>query len=174
MEFTEVRNEITFRLEKHIGCPVVASEPLNSAEYPCCYYSVLTPRTSDHSFGLNDVQKEGDGYVVSRSERVAATMSFTFCSQDHDTEDGFVFGEDESLSLAEKAHGFFLLDAHNIGTERGDIVINNVGPVTKRTSYVVDDYVRRYGFDVKLYYIRTDTAPTTVIGKVKPTWLKNL
>lgn len=174
MEFTEVRNVIVEQLEQHLGCPVIASESLNQNEYPCCYYSVITPRASTHSFGLNKVQKEGDGFIISRSERVAATLSFTLCSQDRNTKDGFVFGEDEALSLAEKAHGFFLLNAHNIGTEHGDIVMNNVGPVAKRTSFVTDDYVRRYGFDVRLYYVRIDVAPTTVIGKAKPTWLKNL
>ena len=82
--------------------------------------------------------------------------------------DEYVLGEDEALALAEKAYGFFLLNAHNIPTEFGDVVINDVGTVTNRTGFLVEDSVRRYGFDVKFAYIRTDEMPTSTILKAEP------
>ena len=166
MTFLEARNVIVAELEKHIGCPVILSDQIADVpEYPYCYYSVLTPRTTDHSFGLNEVRNEKVGYTLLRSEPVSATMSFTFCSMNRETEDGYIFGEDEAMTLADKAHGFFLLDAHNIHTANGDIVINNVGAAVSRTSFLVEDSLRRYGFGIKFSYIRTDEKVTTTILK---------
>ena len=78
-------------------------------------------------------------------------------------------GENEALELSEKAHGFFLLNAHSISTEYGEIIINNVGTVSNRTSLFVEDYIRRYGFDIRFSYIRSDEMQTiTVLNPGKP------
>ena len=164
MKFVEARNEIVYRLEQHIGCSVVLSEQIaDKPEYPCCYYSVLAPRISNHAFGLRELVADADAQIARRSELAGATMSFTFCSMNRDTESGYIFGEDEALELAEKAHGFFLLNAHNIHTDAGDIVISNVGPVVKRSGFLVEETVRRYGFDVRFNFVRVDEMRTTTI-----------
>lgn len=165
MKFVEARNEIVYRLENHIGCPVNLSEQIaEQPEYPYCYYSVLTSRTSEHAFGLREITVNESYITARRSEPVGATMSFTFCSMNRETEDGYIFGEDEALELAEKAHGFFLLNAHNISTNNnGDIVIDSVGAVAKRSGFLVEDTVRRYGFDIRFNFIRVDEMQTTTI-----------
>lgn len=166
MTFVEARNVIVEGLEKHIGCPVVLSDQIaEQPTYPYCYYSVLVPRISSHAFGLHEIEgDEKHGYRHIRSEPVEATMSFTFCSQNRETEDGgYIYGEDEALGLADKGHGFFLLDAHCIVVGSEDIVIRNVGRVANRSGFMVDDTIRRFGFDVRLAYIRTDEMPTTTI-----------
>lgn len=177
MTFAQARNAIVSGLEEHIGCPVLLSEQIPEIpDFPYCYYSVLTPRATNYSFGLLETQSVPGGYVQRRSEPVSATMSFTFCSMNRETEDGgFIFGEDEALELSEKAHGFFLLNAHNISTEYGDVVISNVGSAASRTSFLVEDSVRRYGFDVRFSYIRTDEMATEIVsnpgypkGKLQP------
>jgi len=166
MTFVQARDAIVSGLEKHIGCPVVLSDQIaDRPEFPYCYYSVLTPRTSNHAFGLHEVVgDEEQGYRHIRSEPVEATMSFTFCGQNRDAEDGsYIYGEDEALGLAEKAHGFFLLNGHCILVGSEDIVICNVGSVANRSGFVVEDTVRRYGFDVRFAYIRTNEMPATTI-----------
>lgn len=146
MTFVQARNAIVDGLEKHIGCEVNLSDQIASKpKYPYCYYSVLTPRASDHAFGLRETRMTRRGAILSRTERVAATMSFTFCSMNRDTKRGYVYGEDEALELAEKANGFFLLNGHCISTDAGDVVINNVGSVSPRNGFLVEDTVRRYG-----------------------------
>ena len=166
MTIAEARNAIVLGLEKHIGCTVDLSDQIaDQPSYPYCYYSVLTPRISDHAFGLQEIEphKEG-GYTLRRSEPVAATMSFTFCSQNRETEDGgYIFGEDEALELAEKAHGFFLLDGHNIRVGKEEVVIRKVGPVTNRSGFLVEETVRRYGLDIRFAYVRTDEREVTTI-----------
>ena len=169
MRFVDVRNEIVYRLEQHIGCPVILSEQIaEQPEYPYCYYSVLAPRISGHAFGLRELVTDNDIQLVQRSEPVAATMSFTFCSMNQEIEGSYIYGEDEALELAEKAYGFFLLNAHNISTANGDIVINNVGAVANRSDFIVEETIRRYGFDVRLSFVRTDEMQTTVINREIP------
>ena len=169
MTFTDVRNAVVKGLEKHIGCAVIPSEQIaDKPRPPYCYYSVLSPRSSGHAFGLKGIVETDDGTVLRRSEPVKATASFTFCSQDRQTEDGYIYGDDEALALAEKAHGFFLLDGHCIRADGEDIVVNTVGPVGGRSGFVVENTVRRYGFDVKLSYVRSDDMPATTIAKATP------
>lgn len=164
MTFEQLRNAVVAELEAHIGYPVNLSEQISDIpDFPYCYYSALAPRISDHAFGLHEVVETEGGFVMRRSEPVFATMSFTFCSQNRETDEGFIFGEDEALALCEKAHGFFLLHAHNLPTEHGDIVVNNIGSVTNRTGFFVEDSIRRYGFDVRFSYVRTDEMPTTTV-----------
>lgn len=169
MTFIQARNAIVCGLEAHVGCPVILSEQIaDMPDFPYCYYSVLVPRISDHTFGLRAVRKTLDGFIQIRSEPVSATMSFTFCSMNRETEGRYIFGEDEALELSEKAHGFFLLNAHNIPTEYGEIVINNVGAARSRTGFVVEDTIRRYGFDIRFSYVRTDERPAEIIEKANP------
>ena len=165
MTFVEARNAIIFGLENHLGCPVVLSEQIaDVSDFPYSYYSVLASRISDHAFGLRGVvQETPDGYTLKRSEPVKASLSFTFCSENRESPDGYIFGEDEALELAEKAHRYFLLDAHNIITDTGEVVINNVGSVANRSGLRVGDTVRRYGFDVMFSYVRIDEKPTITI-----------
>lgn len=162
MTFVEARNLIIGGLQKHIGATVVLSDDIaDRPEYPYGYYSVLAARISDHAFGLMETRKG----IQSRSERVSATLSFTFCSENRSLENGtFIYGEDEALGLAEKANGFFLLNAHNIQTAKGDVVISRVGSVANRSGFLVEDTVRRYGFDIAFSYVRTDEKETTTIA----------
>lgn len=169
MTFEQARNAVVSSLEAHIGQPVNLSEQIAEIpQFPYCYYSVLTTRISTHSFGLREVLDTENGTILRRSEPVMATMSFTFCSENRETDGGYIFGEDEALALSEKAHGFFLLNAHNIPTEYGEVVINNVGSVANRTSFLVEDSIRRYGFDIRFSYVRTDEMPTATVLKVNP------
>ena len=73
-------------------------------EFPYGYYSVLAPRIQTYTFGLREVVEREDGFALVRSEPVAATISFTFCSMNRESEDGgYIYGEDEALALAENA-----------------------------------------------------------------------
>ena len=162
MTFVQARDAIVSGLEKHMSRPVVLSDQIaDRPEFPYCYYSALAPRISNHAFGLHEVvgdEKQGHRHI--RFEPVEATMSFTFCGQNRETEDGsYIYGEDEALGLAEKGHGFFLLNGHCILVGNEDIVVRNIGSVANRSGFVVEDTVRRYGFDVRFAYIRTDEMP---------------
>ena len=161
MNFVTARNLITSKLESHIGHPVILSDQIaDMPDFPYCYYSVLTPRIPSHDRGLEKINWDGEGYLKTREEIVEATISFTFCGMNRETNDGYIFGEDEALELCEKAHGFFLLNAHNINDA---IVIKNVGNAASRSSFLVEDTVRRYGFDIRFSYVRADEQYVEII-----------
>lgn len=161
MTFTQVRNHLIAKLEKYLGCPIILSEQISEQlEYPYCYYSVLSPRNSARTFALRELLK---GNILVRSEPVTATMSFTFCSQDRLIDDRYIFGEDEALEFAEKALNFFLLNSHELHTPGGNIVVRIISDISNRSSFLVENTVRRYGFDVKLAYTRTDTTEGAAI-----------
>ena len=164
MTIVQARNAIQDRLGAHIGCPVVLSDGTQELpDVPYCYYSVLAPRSTSHAFGLTELVETPEGLIRRRSEPVSATMSFTYCSKDREAPGGYIYGADEALALAEKAHGFFLLDCHNIVTDCGDIVIQNIGGVTDRSGFLVTDTMRRFGFDIRFGYMRADEMPATTI-----------
>lgn len=164
MTFIEARNCIINSLENYLGCSVVLSDQIADApDFPYCYYSVLAPRIANHSFGLRSVEGKIEGFVLKREEPAKATLSFTFCGKNRETDNGYIFGEDEAIELVEKAHCFFLLTSHSISTESGDVVIDKVGAVSKRNNFVVEETVRRYGFDIQFSYVRTDEMPTSII-----------
>lgn len=164
MTFLQARNAIVENLENYLGCQVnLADQIADQPEYPYCYYSILVPRISNHAFGLIETVETPKGFVLRRSEPVSATMSFTFCGMNRETPDGYIYGEDEAMELAEKAHGFFLLNSHSIVTEYGDIVIQNIDGVKSRSGFLVTDTVRRYGFDIRFGYVRSDEMPTETI-----------
>lgn len=167
MTFAQVRNATIEALESFVGCPITLSDQIaNTEQYPYGYYSVLAPRISGHAFGLIDVDTSSENPQIKRYAPVKATISLTFCSQNRNTENGYVYGEDEALELSEKAHCFFSLKAHSIHTEYGNIVINNIGDVSNRTGFLVEDHIRRYGFDVRLSFVLTEVIPTTTIKTV--------
>lgn len=165
MTIVQARDAIWERLKTYVGCSIVLADDVEEIpEVPYGYYSILAPRITNHAFGLIKLKKTQDGFVRQRSESVSATMSFTFCSKNRNAPDvGYIFGENEALELAEKAHGFFLLNSHNIVTEYGDIVIQNIGNVASRSGFLVTDTIRRYGFDVRFGYVRTDEMSATTI-----------
>lgn len=169
MTFLEVRNAIVAGLEEHIKCPVVLSDQIADVEgFPYCYYSVLTPRINNHAFGLV-TQSETQ---LKREEQVDATMSFTFCSQNREAGDDFIFGEDEAIELCEAGHGYFLLNAHTSHLEAGRIVVQDVGNVTNRSGFLLEDTIRRYGFDVRVAYVRTDTMEALPVKDIPGTLQK--
>ena len=165
MTIVQAREAIWKRLTEHVGCRIVLADDIGDLpEVPYGYYSVLVPRITNHAFGLTELFETQEGFVRRRSEPVSATMSFTFCSRNRDAPGGgYIYGEDEALELTEKAHGFFLLNGHNIVTEDGDLVIQNIGSVKNRSGFLVTDAIRRYGFDIRFGYVRTDEMPTRTI-----------
>lgn len=163
MTFVEARNAIVAGLEAHIGCPVVLSDQIaDMPDFPFCYYSVLSTRVTRHNRGLGSLYG-GDEFTRTRTEPVDATMSFTFCSQDRESDAGYILGEDEAMDLCEKGHGFFLLTGRVLYLDGGRVVMRQVGGVTSRSGFWVEDAVRRYGFDVRFGYVRTDETPAEVI-----------
>jgi len=175
MTFRQVRNTITEKLEEHLGVPVDLSDQIIPVrEFPFAFYSVISPYIPNGEMGnYTHTPNEGATTVTTtRREQPTATLSFTFCSINRDDGNGGqIFGEDEAQSLAEKAQGFFLVVGRNILSNLGVVVveITNAAP---RTTLVVGETARRYGFDLKVRYTRTDSRIDETIGRVTTVQVK--
>ena len=182
MKFIELRNLMVKSLEEYLGIPVVLSDQTAPVpEYPFCYYSVITSYapTGEQGNYYNNSNPDGESVTSTRVEQPGATVSFTFCSVNRWTKDPetgiekepYIYGEDEAQNYAEMAQGFFLHVAYAELSNRG-IVVVEVTNAANRTSLVVDEAARRWGFDVKIRYARADsrnddTATTVTTTRVK-------
>lgn len=175
MTFLEARNIITQRLERFLGIPVVLSDQAAPPPgFPFCYYSVTTPYAPTGAMG-NYEQTEVPGttkLTTTRTEQPTATISLVFCSINRwskgdggEDAEPYIYGEDEAQSLAERAQGFFLHVEYDTLSNLG-VVIVDVGNTTNRTTLVVDEAARRYGFDVRVRYTRTDSRTDDTVGTV--------
>lgn len=157
MKFKEVRNLIVSGLHEYMGLFVVLSNQLNpEMELPFIIYSVTAPYIPEGGTGdLQSIANEDGSVRVTRYEQPTCTFSFTVCSMDRQTKDGFVLGEDEALDLAEKAQGWFLHTGYEYISGKGLTVVD-IANVQERSFLQVDEEARRYGFDVVIRYVRTD------------------
>lgn len=167
MTFTQKRNKLIAALYAAVGCPVVlASQVQPEAEPPFIVYTVTTDYIPDGSLG-HYLQGDGEaeGSLVSvRVEQPTATFSFTACSIDRITENGTIFGADEALDLAHKAQGFFLHTGRD-ALEAAGFVALDVSNATNRDALELNEMGRRYGFDVRLRYVREDVVEVAAIDK---------
>ena len=144
MTFVEMRNTLVKKLWDYLGCPVVLADQVQpEAPFPFVVYSVTAP------------------YIPGNE-----TFSFTCCSMNRTGEDGaFVSGADEAAELADAAMGWFLHTGYMDISALG-ITIVEVGQVQDRTTLVIDEAARRFGFDVQIRYTREDTLKVPSIKKV--------
>lgn len=181
MTFVEKRNRLIYALSQAVGRPVLLdSQTQPEVEPPFIIYSVMSDyETTGGSGNLALVLDETRQDTVSvREEQPTATFSFTACSINRQTEtaDGdtvTVYGADEASELASLAQGFFL-HTGLYALESAGFVVVEVTNCTNRDALEVDEMGRRYGFDVRLRYTRTDSytvgsiaTPPNVIDKTK-------
>lgn len=161
MTVTELRNTLTKFLHEYLEVPVILinpNQPLPGA--PFLYYQFTNPYIPAPGANVYDFPEE-----KVREEHAEATLSFTACSWDRKTPEGYIFGEDEALALAERAQGFFLF----VGKERlelSGITPREISGVQDRSGWDADTMVRRWGFDLRLGYLRRDARPLQTVQEI--------
>ena len=177
--YIEKRNALILALSNFVGCPVLmASQVEPEMEPPFIVYSITSDYTPDNGLGnysLEDGSTEGTAVEV-REEQPTTTMSFTACSINRCYDDNGVqvevLGADEALELATLAQGFFLHTGRDAISDAGFVVVD-VSNATSRDALELDEMGRRFGFDVRLRYTRSDYASVSeveqpnIIGTVK-------
>ena len=167
MTFVEMRNAMVKKLWDYLGCPVVlANQVQPEATFPFVIYSVTAPYIPDNTMGDYRTLPDGEDSTVVRRVMPTATFSFTCCSMNRMGEGGtFVSGADEAYELADEAMGWFLHTGYMDVSALG-ITVVEVGQVQDRTTLVIDEAARRFGFDVQIRYTREDTLNVPSIKKV--------
>lgn len=164
MTFVEKRNALISALSKAVNVPVLlASQVQPELEPPVIVYTVTADYLPDG--GLGDYSwYDGEGeneFVEERAEQPSATFSFTASSinrtiTDESGNTATIYGADEALELATLAQGFFLHTGLDEIRKAGFVVVE-VSNAGNRDALELDEMGRRYGFDVRLRYTRTDS-----------------
>lgn len=179
MTFVEKRNKLIYALSQAVGRPVLLESQVQpEAEYPFIVYSVMDDYQSTSWSGNISLAADGEDTVSIREEQPTATFSFTACSMNREitTEAGdlvMVYGADEASDLAALAQSFFL-HGGRYAIEAAGFVVVEVTNSNSRDALELDEMGRRYGFDVRLRYTRTDryavgsiAVPPNIIDKSK-------
>ena len=175
MTFIEKRNALIAALSKAMGRPVLlASQVQPEVEPPFIVYSITADYLPDGGLGHYSWKRSGEekDLVEVRAEQPTTTLSFTACSINRSYNNGGVrvnvLGADEALELATLAQGFFL-HTGRYEIERAGFVVVEVTNAASRDALELDEMGRRFGFDVRLRYVRTDSA---VVGAVEKATIK--
>lgn len=179
MSFVQKRNALISALHKVVGVPVLlASQVQPEVDPPFIIYSVTADYIPDGSLGHYSLEEGAtpDDLVSARVEQPTATLSFTACSINRCYDDNGVqvevLGADEALELATLAQGFFLHTGRDAISDAGFVVVD-ISNATSRDALELDEMGRRFGFDVRLRYTRSDHAAVSeveqpnIIGTVK-------
>lgn len=153
-----LRNVVARGLYAYLQRPVVLSDQVVSeSDMPYIYYQTVQPYMP-----LGGSEITYDGEALARTEQVETTISYVVCSADREQDFSPIRGDDEALALADRMLGWFGHVGRDWLRQRG-IVVVALGNVQNRTAIEVDEVARRYGFDIRLRYIRTDVLETPPI-----------
>jgi len=160
------KNVIVQGLNAYLNVSVVPTDTTDpKPPYPYVSYKIISALEGD-TFALVDEIVPSDNpnfqhdVKVTRKEQSHFTISINAYSLD----------EDEARNLAIetadwfKFHGYDFLKGHNL-------VVAKTGNIIDRTQQIVDDYERRYGFDVRIRAAReitkrVDTIESFTINQV--------
>ena len=171
MTFLEVRNTLVSSLAVPLGIPVLLSDQVQpEAELPFIVYSVTAPYAStgelgDHTQTVIENEDGTEALIDNRREQPSATFSFTACSENRWDGEEYVYGDDEAQSITEKAIGYLLQGGYNDLSNKG-IVVAEVTNVGNRTTLIIDEAARRYGFDVRVRYTKDDQRRDDILQSV--------
>lgn len=140
-----LKNKIIKGLNEYMGCNIVPTDTAaRKPEYPYLSYKITSPIENSGGFSLINklVPSESEAFdydiEVVRQEQAHFSLSVNAYSMD----------DDEACGFAIKAADWFKFMGYEYLISC-NIVIVNVGNVGDRTAQIVDDYERRYGFDVR-------------------------
>ena len=139
------KNNIVKGLHAHLNVDVVPTDTASrKPEYPYLSYKIITEQEpARFAIVYEAVPSTNPNFdtdvKVIRKEQNHFTMSINAYSMD----------EDEARELAIKAAEWFSFTGYHYFASINVAVIK-VGEVTDRTQQLVDDYERRYGFDVRI------------------------
>ena len=172
MTFIDIRNALVNSLSEALGIPVILSDQVSpEAEVPFVIYSVIAPYATtgelgDHTQHMATDDDGSENLVDTRRVQPTATFSFTACSENRWKGDEYIFGDDEAQSITSAAIGFFLQSGYyNLSTK--GIVVVEVTNVGNRTTLIIDEAARRYGFDLRIRYTRDDRRTDGIVQSVK-------
>ena len=165
-------NSVISKLYKFLEIPIRLSDlSMPEEDYPYMYYNFISAYIPQNELGNHKrIVIAEPGYQKKyihdiREEHPEMSLSFTACSANRDENGTWINGEAEAMQIATKAVGWF---SHE-GAEAlmfDNLAVVNVSNFTSRSAILVDEYVRRWGFDVNIRYKAVTVRVDDVVEKM--------
>ena len=140
-----IRNTLIKALHEHLQCPIVPTDTAaRKPDYPYASYKITSTQNNE-TFWLEDETVPSINPVfeydvlTTRFEQPQFTISFNTYSND----------EEIAYNLAVKARDWFTFHGDLLFVDMS-IVVVHASNISDRTQQIVDDFERRYGFDVRI------------------------
>ena len=158
MNLVAVKELIT-QIKKDIGIPIIKGNTKAPAPNPPYgMYNITSPYIKGKGRGAVTLHDSESGPYEKRTEEYTFTISFSIFAENTET----------TIGLAHKVHQWFSFLGEEFIREQG-FVIASVGNIENRTTFLVDDYEYRYGFDVQFRTVDEQIRQIETIEKVEIT-----
>lgn len=131
--------EIIARIKQETNISIVKGNT-KSPQLPLPYgvYNITSPYIKGRGKGAVTQYTNDSGTFEKRTEHYKFIISFSFFAIDNET----------TIELAMKVHQWFLFIGQEFIQEK-ELVVISVGSIQNRTTFLVDDYEYKHGFDVQ-------------------------
>jgi hypothetical protein len=157
-EMIQAIKSLITRIYQDTGIRVVEANQNGATTPPLPYgvYNITSPYIK--GVGMGDISTYDDGTELhlKRTEQYQATISFTLYANDTET----------TINLTRQVREWFLF-MHGDFIQSQNIAVVDVGNVENRTTFLVDSYDYKYGFDVQFRLTDEQIRPIDWFDTVK-------
>jgi len=118
---------------------ILANQDASRHDLPFATYNITSPYIKDVGYANITYEDTGDKLIKKRDEQYKITISFIIHAGSEET----------AIDLANKVRQWFLFYGEDYIRDL-NIAVVSVGNVENRTTFMVDTYEYRHGFDVQL------------------------
>lgn len=122
---------------------------------PYAVYNITSPYIKERGRGSVTQYSDDTGSYEKRSEQYRMTISFNAYAEDNET----------TMELAFKLHQWFLFLGQTFLSDN-NLAVYQVGNIEDRTTFLVDSYEYKHGFDVQLRLTDEQIRAIETIEKV--------
>jgi hypothetical protein len=128
------------RIKQDTGITIIkANTTYKPPPLPYAVYNITSPYVKERGRGAVTQYSDDNGSYEKRSEQYRMTISFNVYAEDIET----------TMELAFKLHQWFLFLGQTFLRDN-NLAVYQVGNIEDRTTFLVDSYEYKHGFDVQL------------------------
>lgn len=148
--------KIISQIYKDTGIRIIqANQTANPPPLPYGVYNITSPYIKDRSRGSLSTYQEGEKVYQKHTEAFKMTISFNFYSETNET----------TIELAMQVRRWFLFLGLDFIRDQ-NIAVVNIGNIENRTTFLIDSYEYKHGFDVQLRLADEQIKAIETIEKV--------
>ena len=157
MNITAIK-EMIARIKQDTGVQIIkGNTTAPRPSLPFGMYNITSPYIKGRGRGANTFYSDDTNLYEKREEEYRFTLSFSIYAQDTET----------TISLAHKVRQWFLFLGREFIQDK-KLVVANVGNIENRTTFLVDSYEYKFGFDVQFRDVDEQIKVIEAIEEANP------